>query len=185
MRQYNDEALCPEKFEIMAKEYAIYKKQLDYKKSNLQKGITKNLSYVISLTDNLSKYHLSTKNKEHLLHLQNNMTKIKNTIDYKKVNINNINYCQNLQQCIIFCTKTLEEIIKLENCFLQNEKSSCQSTYYIRRGISMKHIITLNSRDIKKSVKEGGCGECQTSCQSACKTSCGIANQACEQKKAK
>ncbi|MCR4657947.1 MAG: six-cysteine ranthipeptide SCIFF [Lachnospiraceae bacterium] len=49
----------------------------------------------------------------------------------------------------------------------------------------MKHIITLNSRDIKKSVKDGGCGECQTSCQSACKTSCGIANQACEQKKAK
>ncbi len=50
--------------------------------------------------------------------------------------------------------------------------------------IIMKHIITLNSRDIKKSAKEGGCGECQTSCQSACKTSCGIANQACEQKKA-
>ena len=47
----------------------------------------------------------------------------------------------------------------------------------------MKHIITLNSRDIKKSVKDGGCGECQTSCQSACKTSCGIANQSCEKKK--
>ena len=28
--------------------------------------------------------------------------------------------------------------------------------------------------------KEGGCGECQTSCQSACKTSCGVANQKCE-----
>ncbi|MBQ7565423.1 MAG: six-cysteine ranthipeptide SCIFF [Lachnospiraceae bacterium] len=48
----------------------------------------------------------------------------------------------------------------------------------------MKHITTLNTRNIKKSVKTGGCGECQTSCQSACKTSCGIANQACEQKKA-
>ena len=30
------------------------------------------------------------------------------------------------------------------------------------------------------SAKNGGCGECQTSCQSACKTSCGIANQNCE-----
>ena len=35
-----------------------------------------------------------------------------------------------------------------------------------------------------KSAKNGGCGECQTSCQSACKTSCGIANQACENKEA-
>ncbi|MCR4906005.1 MAG: six-cysteine ranthipeptide SCIFF, partial [Clostridiales bacterium] len=32
------------------------------------------------------------------------------------------------------------------------------------------------------SVKNGGCGECQTSCQSACKTSCGVANQKCENK---
>ena len=44
----------------------------------------------------------------------------------------------------------------------------------------MKHIQTLNTRDMAKSAKNGGCGECQTSCQSACKTSCGIANQACE-----
>lgn len=46
----------------------------------------------------------------------------------------------------------------------------------------MTHIVTLKTRDLKKSAKEGGCGECQTSCQSACKTSCGIANQDCEQK---
>ena len=39
----------------------------------------------------------------------------------------------------------------------------------------MKHIITLSTRDLEKSVEHGGCGECQTSCQSACKTSCGIA----------
>ena len=44
----------------------------------------------------------------------------------------------------------------------------------------MKHIQTLNTRDMAKSAKNGGCGECQTSCQSACKTSCGIANQPCE-----
>ncbi|MCH4021261.1 MAG: six-cysteine ranthipeptide SCIFF [Erysipelotrichaceae bacterium] len=46
----------------------------------------------------------------------------------------------------------------------------------------MKHIATLNTRDMEKSVCDGGCGECQTSCQSACKTSCGIANQNCENK---
>ena len=47
----------------------------------------------------------------------------------------------------------------------------------------MKHIQTLKTRNREKSVKTGGCGECQTSCQSACKTSCGIANQACENMK--
>ena len=41
----------------------------------------------------------------------------------------------------------------------------------------MKHIQTLETRDMAKSLLNGGCGECQTSCQSACKTSCGIANQ--------
>ncbi|MDD4081568.1 MAG: six-cysteine ranthipeptide SCIFF [Eubacteriales bacterium] len=41
-------------------------------------------------------------------------------------------------------------------------------------------IKTLNTRDLKASLKDGGCGECQTSCQSACKTSCGVANQPCE-----
>ena len=48
----------------------------------------------------------------------------------------------------------------------------------------MKHIQTLNTRDMVKSAHNGGCGECQTSCQSACKTSCGIANQPCENKEA-
>ena len=46
--------------------------------------------------------------------------------------------------------------------------------------IKMKRIKTLVTRDLKKSAKCGGCGECQTSCQSACKTSCGVANQKCE-----
>lgn len=44
----------------------------------------------------------------------------------------------------------------------------------------MKKIVTVETRDLNKSVKVGGCGECQTSCQSACKTSCGVANQNCE-----
>ena len=45
----------------------------------------------------------------------------------------------------------------------------------------MKRIQTLETRDLAKSLKTGGCGECQTSCQSACKTSCGLANQQCDQ----
>ncbi len=44
----------------------------------------------------------------------------------------------------------------------------------------MKHIETIETRDLAKSAVTGGWGECQTSCQSACKTSCGVANQACE-----
>ena len=44
----------------------------------------------------------------------------------------------------------------------------------------MKHIKTVETRNLCESAKKGGCGECQTSCQSACKTSCGIANQKCE-----
>ncbi|MEG0778601.1 MAG: six-cysteine ranthipeptide SCIFF [Oscillospiraceae bacterium] len=44
----------------------------------------------------------------------------------------------------------------------------------------MKRIKTLCTRELSKTLKTGGCGECQTSCQSACKTSCGVANQLCE-----
>ncbi|MBR3457796.1 MAG: six-cysteine ranthipeptide SCIFF [Selenomonadaceae bacterium] len=44
----------------------------------------------------------------------------------------------------------------------------------------MKHIITVNKPTMQKSLKTGGCGECQASCQSACKTSCTVGNQVCE-----
>ncbi len=47
----------------------------------------------------------------------------------------------------------------------------------------MSRIKTIETKDIKNTVKAGGCGECQTSCQSACKTSCGVANQQCENNK--
>ena len=47
----------------------------------------------------------------------------------------------------------------------------------------MKHVKTLNSKNLKQSAAKGGCGECQTSCQSACKTSCTVANQQCENAK--
>jgi len=47
----------------------------------------------------------------------------------------------------------------------------------------MKHIKTLKTTLLKKSLTSGNCGECQTSCQSACKTSCTVANQSCESKK--
>ena len=45
---------------------------------------------------------------------------------------------------------------------------------------NMKRIVTIETRDLEKSMENGGCGECQTSCQSACKTSCGLINQPCE-----
>ena len=45
----------------------------------------------------------------------------------------------------------------------------------------MKRIVTVTKGFCdQKSAKNGGCGECQTSCQSACKTSCGVGNQKCE-----
>ncbi len=46
--------------------------------------------------------------------------------------------------------------------------------------LPMKRIKTIETKNVAKTVKTGGCGECQTSCQSACKTSCGVANQKCE-----
>ena len=56
---------------------------------------------------------------------------------------------------------------------------------FLTEDTIMKHIKTLETRNLCESAKNGGCGECQTSCQSACKTSCGIANQQCENKKEK
>ena len=44
----------------------------------------------------------------------------------------------------------------------------------------MERIKTIATRDLTKSVKTGGCGECPASCQSACKTSCTVGNQVCE-----
>ena len=50
------------------------------------------------------------------------------------------------------------------------------------KGAIMKRIKTLTTRNLKETIKKGGCGECQTSCQSACKTSCTVGNQSCENK---
>ena len=47
----------------------------------------------------------------------------------------------------------------------------------------MKHIKTVNKPTMQKTLKTGGCGECQASCQSACKTSCTVGNQVCESRK--
>ena len=51
---------------------------------------------------------------------------------------------------------------------------------FLMEELTMKRIKTVETKDMKKTVENGGCGECQTSCQSACKTSCGVANQQCE-----
>ena len=40
----------------------------------------------------------------------------------------------------------------------------------------MKHVKTLNTQTLNKTVKKGGC-------ESACKTSCTVGNQTCEQSK--
>ena len=56
----------------------------------------------------------------------------------------------------------------------------CKNFFREDTTMELKHIVTLETRDLCASAKNGGCGECQTSCQSACKTSCGIANQQCE-----
>jgi predicted ribosomally synthesized six-cysteine peptide SCIFF len=55
--------------------------------------------------------------------------------------------------------------------------------YLLTEEKAMNRIKTIETKDIKNTVKNGGCGECQTSCQSACKTSCGVANQQCENNK--
>ena len=68
-----------------------------------------------------------------------------------------------------------EKILFLRDILWYNTKSFRKTG-----GMSMKHIKTLHTRDLKKSMKTGGCGECQTSCQSACKTSCTVGNQSCE-----
>ena len=47
----------------------------------------------------------------------------------------------------------------------------------------MKHIKTLNTQSLQKTLKKGGCGECQTSCQSACKTSFTVGYLSCENAK--
>ena len=47
----------------------------------------------------------------------------------------------------------------------------------------MRLIQPIETRSLCESAKNGGFGECQTSCQSACKTSCTVGNQSCEQVK--
>ena len=43
----------------------------------------------------------------------------------------------------------------------------------------MKHFQTIAQPRLQETMKNRGCGECQSSCQSACKTSCTVANQSC------
>ena len=71
-----------------------------------------------------------------------------------------------------------EKILEMRKKVWYNDES-----YRYKEAKVVKHIKTLHTRDLKKSMKQGGCGECQTSCQSACKTSCTVGNQSCEQLK--
>jgi len=47
-----------------------------------------------------------------------------------------------------------------------------------------KHIKTIARPALQSTLKNRGCGECQTSCQSACKTSITVSNQACKKERA-
>ena len=78
--------------------------------------------------------------------------------------------------CVIICLRFHT------GCFPADSRCGIPRTFYGRRIPVMRHIQTIETRDLCESAKKGGCGECQTSCQSACKTSCGIANQQCESK---
>ena len=44
----------------------------------------------------------------------------------------------------------------------------------------MKHIQTINKKNLTDTAAKGGFGECLASSQSACKTSCTVAHQKCE-----
>ena len=68
----------------------------------------------------------------------------------------------------------------LANCLDKADISQYNKNINSKESKTMKRITTLKTRDLNESKKNGGCGECQTSCQSACKTSCGVANQKCE-----
>ena len=61
------------------------------------------------------------------------------------------------------------EVVQWSYIFHRNEED-----------LEMKHIVTVNKPTMQKTLKTGGCGECQASCQSACKTSCTVGNQVCE-----
>ena len=80
------------------------------------------------------------------------------------------------------CDKNLDRIPDRAILYQDNNAQVVLRINYLEleRFLIMERIKTIATRDLTKSVKTGGCGECQTSCQSACKTSCGVANQQCE-----
>ena len=129
MNKYNDEALCPEKFEAMAKEYALNKKQIEIKninsnteqKSKLLDELSKNLSTLLCNFDNLTKHNLSKQNKDNLNTLQEIATKIKTKFDYTCIATKNANYCVCLQQSITVCTKVIKYITQLQAYYTYDE----------------------------------------------------------------
>ena len=80
---------------------------------------------------------------------------------------------------MVYYFKLLSVEVKEKRCGCDTECGGFRDLSH-KEDISMKHIKTLSTRDLKESMKKGGCGECQTSCQSACKTSCTVGNQSCE-----
>ena len=73
-------------------------------------------------------------------------------------------------------------LAEISNLCYNVSNYSKKHKYRYKMEAIMKRIKTLTTKNLKETMKKGGCGECQTSCQSACKTSCTVGNQSCENK---
>ncbi|MBO5884913.1 MAG: hypothetical protein J6Q51_03870 [Clostridia bacterium] len=117
--EYNDNLLCPELYEKMAKEYslAIQKKSQDITNKNISKlfplfdTINNNILYLNNLTS------LSIKNKQHLKDINSTFSNIKNlVVDFNFSNTKpKLNYCECLTNSIWACTTCLKELCL--NCY--------------------------------------------------------------------
>ena len=93
-----------------------------------------------------------------------------------------LSHTEKLIKCHQKNSKTHKFLLTTENScvIINNHKYKLISKFIFAEDFPMSRIKTIETKDIAKTVNNGGCGECQTSCQSACKTSCGVANQKCE-----
>ena len=146
MKVYNDEKLCPEIFEQMAKEYSKQKQQLVVRKiennidekNSLIRKVENNINKISSSIDYLSSFNLSQTNKAHLEKLKQYQDKIKEHVTEENIKMQNSNFCQSLQQTTSFCTSTIKKIIALQNHCNEDEY-----TKYLNIQDSMLDIINI------------------------------------------
>ena len=106
--EYNDEILCPELYEKMAKEY---QKNLNTK---TPKNYSENLfSFFDNLNNNINFLNniknLSNGNKNYLLQINKTFKKINLNYNFNNKKINT-NYCECLTNSINTCTNCIKEI---------------------------------------------------------------------------